>query len=189
MLPAYYLSFSIFLTRTVSQFYLIPLVAVGELGLSHQLVGFLLALYGVASFAPLLFVGPLIERIGSRPASLIGNIIVFSALLGLFLTNSHAAFWVFTVGHAIGSSMLGACSGAIMADLASPKSYGRVFGSARMWGDAGYILGPILIGTAISQSLISVRGGFFVNAVVVFIAFLVLGISLLRKGTTLPRDE
>jgi MFS family permease len=189
MIPAYYLSFSIFFTRTVAQFYLIPLIAVDELGFTHQLVGFLLAAYGLASFAPLPFVGRLIGSIGSRPASLIGNLIVLSALMGLFLSDSRLAFWLFTVGLAFGTSMLGACSGAITADLANPATYGRVFGIARMWGDAGYVLGPIIVGTAISETLISVRGGFFVNTLAVSLALLAIGTTLYSGRRRDPRGN
>ncbi len=189
LVPAYYQTFSIFLTRTVSQFYLIPVVAVDELGFTHRLVGFLLALYGVTSFASLFFVGTVIDRIGSRPASLIGNLVVLSALLGLFLSDSYISFWIFTIGLAVGSSILGASSGAITADLADPRSYGRVFGTSRMWGDAGYILGPIMVGTAISESVISIRGGFFLNGIIVLLAFLAIGASLRRDPRPVPRQD
>lgn len=180
-IATYYLSFSIFFTRAVAQFYLIPLVAVDELGFTHEWVGILLAAYGLASFAPLPFVGRLVDSIGARRASLIANLIVLSSLMGFFLSDSNPMFWLFTVGLAFGSSMLGACSGAITADLATPSTYGRVFGIARTWGDAGYVLGPIFVGIAISESLISLRGGFFLNAFAVVLAILGVGATMLSR--------
>jgi MFS family permease len=177
-----YLTFSIFATRTISLFYLIPLVAMHELGFSAAKVGTLLAACAVSSFVPLAVVGPLVDRFGATRMTIIGNAVVTAALVGFYLDVGEIAFWVAALMLGVGSAILQPAVAALTARVSPSHAYGQTFGMTRMAGDAGFVLGPFIVGSAITASLISLRAGFLLNALFVGVG-LAVAIIMSRSGS------
>ncbi len=161
------ITFGVFFTRTAAQWQLIPLIGDSRFGLSLTTIGIAMTLQAAANLAMLPVAGVVIDRFGQ------GRSIIVSALaLALMLTVTGVApivelylAGVILAGACIG--VVGPASTAYAADHAPDGKFGPAMGVLRTFGDAGFVLGPILAGLAVDYSSFGYSAGMTLNAVIV----------------------
>jgi MFS family permease len=106
-------------------------------------VGFLLTSLAQALF--LVVAGRYVDRVGRRPAMIIGTLVAAGALLAMALST---ALWVYLVAMTatgLGGAFVGTAPGAVVGDVMHGRG-GRVVAVFQMASDLGAILGPLAAG-------------------------------------------
>lgn len=153
---------------------ILPLFVTEDLKSTAAVVGIGFALGSFFQGIALFQAGKLSDEKGRKFVIKIGGYVVSFGMLGLtFATH----IWMFLVAMAIlgfGGAFITTAPGAIVGDVIKGKA-GKVIGIFQMAGDAGMIVGPIVVG-AISD-LYSFRAAFGLT-VVIFSIVLILGSRL-----------
>ena len=132
------------------QFTIIPLFAVGNIGLNSLQIGGLFTVLSVAELVTFIPIGSLSDRFGRKPF-MISSLIVSSMVL---IVMSHVSN---PVGFSLAMGMLGFGSGlagpmdAWISDLAPKDKLGVAIGLYRTLNDVGVVAGPIFL-TALTQA-------------------------------------
>ncbi|HLA18658.1 MAG TPA: MFS transporter, partial [Dehalococcoidia bacterium] len=140
------LTMSIFLTRTGGRLTLLPLLGENRLGLSPGALGLVFTMMIVLNLAVLMPTGTLIDKIG-RKAVIVPSALVTGVALVLFAVSGNV--WIFILAgviHGIGTGIVGPAPAAYAADIAPPGMRGITMGLYRTFGDAGFVIGPVLLG-------------------------------------------
>lgn len=140
------LSMSIFLTRTGGRLTLLPLVGQERLGMSYGLLGVIFAVMTALNLVTLAPAGTMIDRLG-RKAVIVPSALVTGTALVLFALSGEV--WVFALAaviHGLGTGIVGPAPAAYAADIAPEGMRGITMGLYRTFGDAGFVIGPVLLG-------------------------------------------
>ncbi len=140
------LSLSIFLTRTGGRLTIVPLVAEDRLGISLGALGLIFTMMTLLNLVTLAPAGTLIDRLG-RKAVIVPSALVTGAALLLFAVSGEV--WVFVLAaviHGLGTGIVGPAPAAYVADIAPAGMRGVSMGLYRTFGDAGFVIGPVLLG-------------------------------------------
>lgn len=145
-------SFATFFARTGAMFTVVPLLAREHIGLSASQLGLALTAVSALNIVMLYPSGVLGDRFGRKrliaPAMLIEGI----ALTGFAASGSYVAFLGSALLWGFGSGISGPAPAAYVADLAPAEVRGRMYGIFRSVSDAGYIIGPLLLGGLIDRA-------------------------------------
>lgn len=153
-------------------------------GVSTLHLGFIIAIYSIASFISAPFFGTLSDRIGRRPL-LIGGLFVFmlSFLVFAIFSNNLAILYIsrFIAGMASGALYVATTS--MVADITSIETRTKYMGLIGMAMGIGFVFGPGIGGLLAS---VSVSAPFFMTAIIIFIAliFSVLKIQETYRSNT-----
>ncbi|MGH2583628.1 MAG: MFS transporter [Dehalococcoidia bacterium] len=139
-------SFVQFFARTGAMFNVVPLLGDERLGLSPSQIGLMLTLVNVLNIATLYHAGTLSDRFGRKPVIWPSTVIAGLSMLAFAASQSYAAFIGSALLWGLASGISGPSPGAYIVDLAPPDRRGQVIGAYRTCADAGYIVGPILLG-------------------------------------------
>lgn len=153
---------------------ILPLFVTEDLKSTAAVVGFGFALGSLFQGVALLKAGKISDEKGRKVVIKIGGYVVLVGMIGLTFSTH---IWMFLLSMAIlgfGGAFITTVPGAIVGDVIKGKA-GKVIGVFQMAGDAGMIVGPIVVG-AISD-LYSFRAA-FAATVVIFSIVLVLGSRL-----------
>ena len=153
---------------------ILPLFVTENLKSTSAVVGYGFALAALFQGALLLRAGRISDTHGRKRVVLLGGYIVMIGILGLTFS---IHIWMFLLSMAIlgiGGAFLATAPGSIVGDVIKGKG-GKVIGVFQMSGDAGMIVGPVVVG-AISD-LFSFRAAFGATAVI-FSIVLILGSRL-----------
>jgi MFS family permease len=153
---------------------ILPLFVTENLNSTAAYVGYGFALSALLQGLLLLKAGRMSDLKGRKQVIMLGGYIVMLGIIGLTFSIN---VWMFLVSMAVlgtGAAYLATAPGAIVGDVIKGKG-GKVIGVFQMSGDAGMIVGPIVVG-AISD-LYSFRAAFAATAVV-FSIVLFLGSRL-----------
>ena len=153
---------------------ILPLFVTEELGSTAAVVGFGFTLSAIFQGALLLKAGRLSDNRGRRYAAIIGSSTVLIGVLVMVLTTN---IWMYLLSMSvlgIGGAFLGTTPASIVGDVIKGKG-GQVIALFQMAGDAGMMVGPIVVGF-ISDHY-GYRSSFTVSGVVFAIA-LILAIKL-----------
>ena len=140
------LTLSVFFTRVVTLFQLIPFIGVETFGLDVGSIGLALTVCAFTNFIGLPMTTPLIDKFGAR-AVVIGSTIASAVSIAmLWLDSSVLWFWlaVAVMGIAMGVSYP-AISSYVIACLPRER-YGPGMGMQRSFGDVGFVFGPVIAG-------------------------------------------
>ena len=123
---------------------ILPLFVVEDLGATASLVGLSFTIALIAQGSVMVRAGKYSDQNGRKPVILIGFLIVLLSL-GLLVFANSAIFYLFAmVVMGLGAGFA-ASAGAIVGDVIKGKS-GKVYAFWQMAGDAGMMVGPILLG-------------------------------------------
>jgi MFS family permease len=141
-----FVTFVQFFARTGAMFNVVPLMGTERLGLSTSQIGLALTLINVLNIGTLYHAGVLSDRYGRKPVIWPSTVIAGLSMLAFALSGSYLAFVGSALLWGLASGISGPSPGAYIVDLAPPDRRGRVIGLYRTFSDAGYIVGPILLG-------------------------------------------
>jgi MFS family permease len=153
---------------------ILPLFVTENLHSTAAVVGYGFALAALFQGLLLMKAGRTSDKDGRKRVVLLGGYIVMAGILGLTFS---IHIWMYLVSMAIlgiGGAFLATAPGSIVGDVIKGKG-GKVIGIFQMSGDAGMIVGPIVVG-AISD-IYSFRAAFGATAVI-FSIVLILGSRL-----------
>jgi DHA1 family multidrug resistance protein-like MFS transporter len=140
------LTLSIFLTRTGGRLTLLPLVGENRLGMSPAALGLVFAMMTVLNLLTLAPAGTMIDKLG-RKVVIVPSALLTGAALALFAVSGEV--WVFVLAgvlHGFGTGIVGPAPAAYAADLAPAGMRGMTMSLYRTFGDAGFVIGPVLLG-------------------------------------------
>ncbi len=153
---------------------ILPLFVTESLHSTAAVVGYGFALAALFQGLLLMKAGRISDKNGRKRVVMLGGYIVMAGILGLTFS---IHIWMFLVSMSIigvGGAFLSTAPGSIVGDVIKGKG-GKVIGIFQMAGDAGMIIGPIVVG-AISD-IYSFRAAFGATAVI-FSIVLILGSRL-----------
>ncbi|MCH8815949.1 MAG: MFS transporter [Chloroflexi bacterium] len=141
------LNMSIFLTRTGGRLTIVPLVAEEKIGLSFGELGAIFTMMTVLNLMVLLPVGTMLDRFG-RKSVVLPSALMMGVGLCLFAVSTQVSMFVAAaIVLGIGSGVLGPAPAAYAADVAPAQARGLAMGLFRTFGDIGFVLGPVGLGT------------------------------------------
>ena len=153
---------------------ILPLFVTENLQSTAAVVGYGFALAALFQGLLLMKAGRISDQHGRKRVVMLGSYIIMAGILGLTFS---IHVWMFLISMSvlgIGGAFLATAPGSIVGDVIKGKG-GKVIGIFQMAGDAGMIVGPIVVG-AISD-LFSFRVAFAATAVI-FSIVLILGARL-----------
>lgn len=148
---------------------ILPLFVVEDLKASPSLVGLSFTVALIAQGSVMVRAGKHSDKNGRKPVILIGFSIVMASLGILFLANNVTVYLIAMIVMGLGAGFA-ASAGAIVGDVIKGKS-GKVYAFWQMAGDAGMMVGPVLLGF-ISDAF-SYRTAIGVSAAVFSLAIIV----------------
>lgn len=154
--------------RTGGLFSIVPILAGVTYGMSTGEVGFAMVLGSVAGLVAAYPAGALSDRFG-RKAIIVPSTIMTGATMLLF-SYAPSALWfgVAFVLWGIASSVGGAAPAAYAGDSAPGGMNAAALSTYRMTGDAGYVLGPLVVGLIVD--LYSPTFALLITAVMIILA-------------------
>lgn len=170
---------------------IIPVIPqlVTDLGVSTTHMGWLLAVYSLASFLTAPFFGRLIDRFGRRPVLLYGLLIFALSFLmfGIFIDH----LWILYISRLIGGAASGAlytATTSMVADLTSREERTKYMGLIGMSIGMGFIFGPGVGGLLAG---ISLSFAYYMTTLVILgaLLFSIFKITETFKTTTDTRKE
>ena len=177
-------SIAIFFTRTGARSTIIPLIGAEKLGLSAVGIGNVLTVAAVLNVLVLPVAGWSIDRFG-RKRTIVPSTMVSAAGIFLFaLSPNLTTFVAAAVVLGIGTGIAGPAPAAYVADLAKGRNYGSTMGLFRTISDAGFVIGPILLGWVADQRGFSFS--LYLNAALLLIAG--LAFAMLAKEERVTRS-
>lgn len=167
-------SFTMFFARTGALFNLIPTLADNKLAMTPGQIGLGLALISIVGLLLAYPSGMLVDRFGRKtvivPSTLLsGASMVLFALAPDFLWFMVASFaWALAIGIA------GPAPAAYAADSAPDGMVASAMGMYRMLADAGYMVGPLLLGGA--ADVLSTETALYLTAAMVVVSGIAFGL-------------
>jgi MFS family permease len=166
---------------------LVPLFAKERLGLSPVGVGGVFAIVVATEFLVLYPAGSASDRLGRKRVLIpaLAGLGVMTAALGWASSPLMLAVLMGVVGFASGSAASG--PSAMLADVAPEGGSGTAVGLFRFFGDLGFVLGPLVGGTA--ATVFGFKAAFAVTAIPVLVALVLVARTpetLRRPGGTVP---
>ncbi len=153
---------------------ILPLFVKENLHSTTTIVGLGFTVSALAQGALLIYAGKISDHKGRRFAILIGTSLLMSALGALILANHPWLYFAAMILFGLGGAFMGTAPASVVGDLFGGKG-GQVIAIWQMAGDAGMIVGPIVLGYL--ADLISYRAAFIASAIIFSIA-IVLGSTL-----------
>jgi MFS family permease len=147
---------------------ILPLFVVEDLGASASIVGLSFTVALIAQGSVMVRAGKYSDKNGRKPVILLGFSIVMLALALLVITNNLYMYMGAMVVLGLGAGFA-ASAGAIVGDVIKGKS-GKVYAFWQMSGDAGMMVGPVLLGFV--SDYFSYRAAIGVSAAVFSLAII-----------------
>ncbi|MFM8782634.1 MAG: MFS transporter [Actinomycetota bacterium] len=148
---------------------ILPLYAIDDLGVSTAVVGLSFTLALIAQGAVMVRAGKYSDKNGRRPVILVGFAITLVSLILLTLSTNVTFYLISMLVLGLGAGFA-TSAGAIVGDVIKGKS-GKVYAFWQMAGDAGMMVGPLLLGVV--ADLFTYRTAVLVSALVFSLAIVI----------------
>ena len=132
--------------RTGGLFMLIPVLVTERLAISAAAIGFGLMLGGVCGLIAAYPAGWLTDRFGRKAVIVPATVMTGASLLLFCFAPSYTGFVAASIVWGIASSVGGAAPATYAADSAPRGMNAAAMSTFRMTADAGYVIGPLLLG-------------------------------------------
>jgi len=174
----------VFLTRTVGQWQLLPLLATERFAASPGQIGLAITLSAVGTLAVLPLTARLIERVPGVPVIAGSLLATILCLVAIALAPSMSMLLAAMVAMGLATGVTGPAIAAYAVEISDPEHHGPAMGALRFAGDLGYLVGPISFGFIVDATDIGQAGGMLLNAGLVgaMVALLVLTRRRARHG-------
>lgn len=169
-----FVSFSIFAARTGALFNVVPIIAADRVGLAPDQIGLAFGLVSVVGLLLAYPSGMLVDRWGRKAVIVPATLLTAAGMLLFAVVATWPAFLAATLVWACAVGIGGAAPAAYAADRAPAGATATALGTYRAVADAGYVVGPLLLG-----AIATARGP---NAalVVVALALAAAGVAFAR---------
>jgi len=140
------LGFALFFLRAGARNSLLPAYADEVGGLSSTAIGAVISASSLTSVVAMIPTGRLVDRVGRKPVTLVGVVVVVASVM-LYATTS--SLWGLLAVSGLTGLTVGLASvplPTMVGDLAPPGTEGIASGVFRMANDAGWIAGPLVLG-------------------------------------------
>jgi MFS family permease len=134
-------------------------------GLGIAAVGFVVGVHSAMYFLQIA-TGGLADRIGRRPPVVAGMFLTGASVLGMVLVEGYLPWVVLAGVSGLGMALLYPNLMTVPGDAAHPTWRATGMGVYRMWRDAGYGVGAILVG--LSMEFVTLESAFVTTAVLMF---------------------
>ncbi len=124
---------------------ILPLFVTEKLNSTASIAGLGLTIGALFQGLFLLRAGRFSDESGRKAALLIGGIVVMSAILVLCVTTNVTLYFISMALFGLGGAYVGTAPGSVVGDIIRGRG-GQVIAAWQMAGDAGMIVGPILVG-------------------------------------------
>jgi MFS family permease len=161
------INLGVFLTRTVGQWQILPLLAAERFGAGPDQIGLAITLSALGTLAVLPFSAWLIERVPRVPLIALSLLATAACLAAIVGAGSMAGLMVAMVAMGLATGISGPAIAAYAVEITAPDQHGPAMGAMRFAGDLGYLVGPVSFGLAIDLTGIGQSGGMALNAIVV----------------------
>ncbi len=142
----------------------VPLYLTSQ-GLGIDAVGVVVGVHSAMYFTQIA-TGGLADRIGRRPPVVAGMFLAGGGVLGMVLVEGYLAWVTLAAVSGLGMALLYPNLMTVPSDAAHPTWRAAGMGVYRMWRDAGYGVGAILIG--LSMEAVSLEAAFYLTALLMF---------------------
>ena len=132
--------------RTGALFSIVPLIARDRLLLSPSQIGFGFALGSIMGLLVTYPAGSLVDRYGRKTVIVPATVVTGASMLAFSVAPTYAWFLFACVVWGAATAASAAAPAAYAADAAPPGMNAIAMSAFRMPSDAGYVLGPILLG-------------------------------------------
>jgi MFS family permease len=156
---------------------LVPLYVTEELGASTSIVGLGFTLAGVANGLILLRAGRITDFKGRRYSLLVGSYFVLLGLIVMTFAFDPLLYILAMILMGLGGAFYGSAPAALVGDVIKGRG-GRVIAFFQMAGDAGMMVGPIVLGLIKDQATFQAA---FLATVMLFLVSFVLVLSLPKR--------
>lgn len=156
---------------------LVPLYVTEELGASTSIVGLGFTLAGIANGLILLRAGRITDFKGRRYSLLVGSYFVFLGLIVMTFAIDPLLYILAMILMGLGGAFYGSAPAALVGDVIKGRG-GRVIAFFQMAGDAGMMVGPIVLGLIKDQASFQAA---FLATVALFLISFVLVFSLPKR--------
>jgi MFS family permease len=163
---------------------ILPLFVVEDLGATAAVVGLSFTLALIAQGTVMVRAGKYSDRNGRRPVIITGFTITLISLIILILAQNVSTYLLGMVILGFGAGFA-ASAGAIVGDVIKGKS-GKVYAAWQMAGDAGMIVGPLLLG--LIADLFSYREAILISTIIFSLA-IVIAIRIPETNKSLGDSE
>lgn len=144
----------------------VPLYLTSQ-GLAIEAVGVVVGVHSAMYFLQI-GTGGLADRIGRRPPVVAGMFLAGAGVLGMVLVDSYLPWAALAGISGLGMALLYPNLMTVPSDAAHPTWRSAGMGVYRMWRDAGYGVGAILIG--LSMEVVNAEAAFYMTAILMFIS-------------------
>jgi MFS family permease len=144
----------------------VPLYLTAQ-GLRIDLVGVVLGVHSAMYFLQI-GTGGLADRIGRRPPVIWGMFLAGGGVLGMVFVTEYLLWAIMAAASGIGMALLYPNLMTVPGDACHPTWRATGMGVYRMWRDAGYGVGAILIG--LTMELMTIKTAFYMTAVLMLLS-------------------
>jgi multidrug resistance protein len=161
-------TFTIFFMRTGIRSTMIPLYADSELGLNETDIGAVIAYSTIMNLILAIPMGHAIDYYGRKPAIVKSLVVTMLAALAFPYTTDYLTLSLAAVLLGIGTSGAGQAPLALATDATFHEPRGISMGMYRLFGDIGFMVGPIILGVIADN--MGLRAPFFFTAVLLLVS-------------------
>ncbi|MDQ2786670.1 MAG: MFS transporter [Chloroflexota bacterium] len=164
-----------YFARTGALYNLVPIIGRDRLGLSASATGFAISIASLMNFATIPLSAIMMHRWGRRGGIIPGTMICGAAFACLAVAFNYPIYIAGMFLWGLGGGVGGSAPAAYAADMAPPGANGVTMGIYLTLADAGYVVGPFLLGwisdRAGMDTALFVTVGLFAIAVTLFALF------------------
>ena len=161
-------TFTIFFMRTGIRSTMIPLYADSELGLNETDIGAVIAYSTIMNLILAVPMGHAIDYYGRKPAIVKSLVVTMFAALVFPYTTDYFTLSLAAVLLGIGTSGAGQAPLAMATDATIDEPRGISMGMYRLFGDIGFMVGPIILGVIADN--MGLRAPFYFTAVLLLVS-------------------
>jgi len=161
-------TFTIFFMRTGIRSTMVPLYADSELGLNEVDIGAVIAYSTIMNLILAVPMGHAIDYYGRKPAIVKSLFVTMFAALAFPYTTDYFTLSLAAVLLGIGTSGAGQAPLALATDATIDEPRGMSMGLYRLFGDIGFMVGPIILGVIADN--MGLRAPFYFTAVLLLVS-------------------
>jgi len=179
-------TFTIFFMRTGIRGTMIPLYADGELGLSETEIGAVISYSTIINLILAVPMGHAIDYYGRKPAIVKSLFVTMFAALAFPNTTDYFTLSLASVLLGVGTSGAGQAPLALATDATIDEPRGISMGIYRLFGDVGFVVGPIILGL-IADGM-GLRAPFYFTAMLLLVSTILIQIFAVETYSKRAND-